>query len=204
MQTREYNRNEVIIFCKTTDTYGGLSNMAAGYSLNINGVIIPSAEHLYQACKFPDFPNIQEAIISELSPVTAKRISRKNNHFARLDWKSIRVQVMRWILEVKLSQNWDTFSQLLRQTDNKSIVELSYKDAFWGAMWVENNLLGVNALGRLLMEVRDKYVKTNSHQACVEPLSIKAFLLYGYDIGLVCNDAFDEEYTLSKALLDHH
>lgn len=54
------------------------------------------------------------------------------------------------------------------------------------------------------MNMRDKYVKTNSHQACVDPLSITAFQLYGYDIGLVCNDAFDEEYILSKALLDQH
>ena len=41
---RTYLSNEVVAFQKTTAQFGGLSNMAAGYSLNINDVIIPSAE----------------------------------------------------------------------------------------------------------------------------------------------------------------
>jgi len=203
MQIREYNIKEVVVFGKTAEEFGGLSNMAAGYSLNVNGIIIPSAEHLYQACKFPLFPDIQEAIISENSPITAKMVSRKNNHLIRQDWDNIRIRIMRWVLNVKLSQNWEKFSTLLLETNNKAIVELSYKDKIWGAVANGDNLTGVNALGRLLMETRDKFVKANDYQKCIEPPKITGFMLFGHEIELVCNDSFNDEYYLSKEELEH-
>lgn len=67
---------------------------------------------------------------------------------------------MRWCLRVKLFNNWDKFSTLLLSTEDLPIVEESNKDDFWGAKPVDINLLiGTNALGRLLMELRDE-IKT--------------------------------------------
>jgi len=168
--------------------------MASGFSLNVNGVIIPSAEHLYQACRYPLFPNIQEEIIKQLSPMTAKMISKKHLKYSRQDWNDVRFKIMRWCLEVKLSQNWDKFSSILSQTCDKPIVEVSPKDKVWAAVPEGDKLIGTNALGRLLMEIREKYVKPNQHHHCVDPVAITGFLLLGNQIEEVCHEVFVEEH----------
>jgi ribA/ribD-fused uncharacterized protein len=196
--SRTYPLSESIVFHKTTAEYGGLSNMAAGYSLNINDVIIPTAEHLYQACRFPAHPDIQLAIINENSPMNAKWVGRKHIDKTRPDWEQVKFKVMQWVLEVKLSQNWETFGELLLSTGDKNIIELTNKDKVWGAKKEDNNqLVGVNALGRLLMDIRERYVKTNIYQRCIEPLIIPNFLLFGFPIEMVCNEHYHEEIRWS-------
>jgi ribA/ribD-fused uncharacterized protein len=194
METREYIASDVITFRSTKAEFGGLSNMASGYSLNVNGLIIPSAEHLYQVCRYPLFPNIQEEIIKQTSPMTAKMISKKHLKFTRQDWNDVRFKIMRWCLEVKLSQNWDKFSSILLKTGDKSIVEVSPKDKIWAAVPDGERLIGTNALGRLLMEIREKYVKTNQHNLCVDPVNITGFFLLGNQIEQICHEIFVEEF----------
>ncbi len=198
MATRVYKIADVISFRKTSEPFGGLSNMAAGFSLNINGTIIPTAEHLYQACRFPNNPEIQEAIISEPSPMKAKWISRKYIDHSRSDWNTVRVKIMKWCLRIKLSQNWEKFSEVLSQTENKPIVEFTHKDKLWGATQEGENYVGTNALGRLLMELREDFVKTQSHQHCVQPAPIENFCFLSVPIGIVCNDAYDAELFFSE------
>jgi len=198
MDIREYLISEVITFRSTKAEFGGLSNMANGFSLNVNGVIIPSAEHLYQACRYPLFPSIQEEIIIQESPMTAKMISKKHLKYTRQDWDSVRFKIMRWCLEVKLSQNWEKFSEVLLKTGSKSIVEVSPKDKVWAAVLEGEKLIGVNALGRLLMDIREKYVKTKDYHRCVEPLPLTGFLLFGNPIQEVCNEVFEEEFEYVK------
>lgn len=196
-QYRTYNINDVVVFRKTREQWGGLSNMAAGYSVKVNDVIVPTIEHLYQACRFPYHPEVQLAILNEPSPMTAKMISRKYNDHTRKDWNAVRFKIMRWCLEVKLSQNWESFGDLLRETENKPIVELTPKDKIWGAVKDGATLHGINALGRLLMEVRELYVKTNDYQRCIQPVLIPDFKLFDNYISLVCNDADLEEIAWS-------
>jgi ribA/ribD-fused uncharacterized protein len=192
MSIRTYDINDVITFRKTTEAFGGLSNMSSGYSLNINGIIVKSAEHLYQAMRYPLNPEIQAEILNEHSPMTAKMISKKyREKFTRPDWDLVRFQIMKWVLEVKLSQNWATFSNLLLQTENKAIVEFTPKDKVWGAVLEGTKLTGTNALGRLLMSIRETFVKTNNYQRCVHPVDIPGFLLFNTQIELVCNDSFN-------------
>ncbi len=185
---RIYKKEEVITFKSTKERYGGLSNMAPGYSIRVNDVIIPSSEALYQACRFPLFPEIQQEIIEQNSPMTAKMISRKYSKHTRQDWEIVKYDIMYWALQVKLSQNFDKFSKLLIETGNKPIVELSNKDKDWAAVETnENTLIGKNALGRLLMQLRSEYIHKNKNIDCVEPINIIGFLLYGSDIETVCN-----------------
>jgi len=191
MDIREYPTHAVITFRSTKEEFGGLSNMAPGYSLNVNGIIIPSAEHLYQACRYPLFPGIQEEIIRQDSPMTAKMISKKHLKFTRQDWNDVRFRVMRWCLEVKLSQNWGKFSEVLLKTESKPIVEISPKDKVWAAVKEGDKLIGTNALGRLLMELRERYVKTNSYHPCIDPPPITGFLLFGNHIEEVCHEHFE-------------
>ena len=185
-QIRTYNLNDSVSFRTTRERFGGLSNMASGFPIEVNGVQILTSEALYQACRFPDRPDVQRIIIEQRSPMTAKMKSRRFQRDTRSDWEWIRVMVMGWCLRVKLAQNWDEFGELLLSTGNAPIVEDSRKDDFWGAKRTDDELIGTNALGRLLMELR-KELKgpDHDHLRVVEPLQIPDFLLYGQPIGKV-------------------
>lgn len=206
MDMRNYSIQESIVFRKTTEPFGGLSNMASGYALYVNEVIIPSSEHLYQAMRYPTNPEIQFEIISQDNAMKAKMISNKyKSKYSRPDWDRIQIKVMRWALEVKLAQNWDKFSAVLRSTEEKPIVEFSKDDKIWGAKpGSSNELVGVNALGRLLMELREKYIISDTRLYCVNPPNIPALLLYNQSIDIICDDKIidyhDQEF-LDYALI---
>ena len=161
--------------------------MAGGYPLRVNGVRLLTSEALYQACRFPHLPDVQRLIIEQRSPMTAKMKSKPHRRNSRPDWDQVRVKIMRWCLRVKLAQNWRAFSELLLETGDRPIVEESRKDDFWGAKPSEERLLiGMNVLGRLLMELREA-VKNESRDLLlrVEPISIPDFLLGGHAIDAV-------------------
>jgi len=179
-----YDRSESVVFFKTNEEFGGLSNMASGFPLKVNGVPILTSEALYQACRFPHKPDIQKEIIKQKSPMAAKMKSKPHRRDSRPDWNEVRVDIMRWCLRVKLVQNWEKFSHLLLKTGDRPIVEQSLKDDFWGAKPVdEQTLYGANILGQLLMELREEIRRAGrSAFLRVEPLSIPDFLLYGKPI----------------------
>ncbi|MBZ0070860.1 MAG: NADAR domain-containing protein [Gammaproteobacteria bacterium] len=186
-QIRTYKRSESAVFSKTKEAFGGLSNMAAGFPLRVNGVRILTSEALYQACRFPHRPEVQRLIIGEASPMTAKMKSKPYRQDSRPDWDRVRVKIMRWCLRVKLAQNWRSFSELLLKTGDKQIVEQSSKDDFWGAKPIDEcTLVGMNVLGRLLMELREE-IKTSSRESLkyVQPLTIPDFMLEGRPIEAV-------------------
>jgi len=186
-QTRSYARSESVVFLKTNEAFGGLSNMAGGFPLQVNGLRIFTAEALYQACRFPHRPEVQRLIVGQASPMTAKMKSKPYRHDSRPDWDQVRVKIMRWSLRVKLAQNWVKFSDLLLATGDRPIVEESRKDDFWGAKPIdEYTLVGTNVLGRLLMELREA-VKNEEHNSLlrVESLAIPDFLLDGHPIQTV-------------------
>src|SRR5215208_5832704 len=99
-QHREYHRHESIVFCKTKEEFGGLSNMAAGYPLTVNGVHIRTSEALYQACRFPLRPDVQRLIFEQRSPMTAKMKSKPYRNESRSDWDTVRVAI------TLVSANW--------------------------------------------------------------------------------------------------
>jgi len=186
---RTYVRGEVVVVYKTKEDFGGLSNMASGYPLQINGVRILTSEALYQACRFPHMPEVQREIIGQHSPMTAKMKSKPHRKDSRPDWDEVRYKVMRWCLRVKLSQNYEEFGRLLLATRNQPIVEQSRKDDYWGAKLAGetgDTLIGQNVLGRLLMELREK-LKEDAEGALktVPPLGIPDFLLMGKPIETV-------------------
>jgi ribA/ribD-fused uncharacterized protein len=182
-EPRTYSRDEAVAFRKTNEEFGGLSNMAPGFPLEINGVHIRTTEALYQACRFPHIPEVQKRILSERSPMTAKMRSKPHRNQSRPEWDSIRVPIMKWCLRVKLAQNWASFGGLLLATGNRPIVEDSRKDDYWGAKPVDDEILrGVNVLGRLLMELREKLKTKPESLKVVEPLPLSDFLLLGQAI----------------------
>ena len=177
-QSRTYNREGSVSFRSTKERFGGLSNMASGFPVEVNGTRIRTAEALYQACRYPDRPDIQRTIIEQRSPMTAKMKGKRFLTDTRPDWDKVRVNVMRWSLRVKLALNWDSFGDLLLRTGDAPIVEDSRKDAFWGAKPTDGNLVGMNILGRLLMELRQGLQGSDqNHLRTVDPLQIPQFLL---------------------------
>ena len=153
--------------------------MASGYPLCVNQIPIRSSEALYQACRFPHMPEVQHLIIKQTSPMTAKMVSKPYRSQSRDDWMRVRVKVMRWSLRVKLAQNFQSFSQLLLETGDLPIVEKSFKDGYWGAKPTnDGTLVGMNVLGRLLMELREELKSGQfGKEAFLEPLEIPNFLL---------------------------
>ncbi len=177
------------MFRVTTSPFGGLSNMAFNYPLRLNETRIWSSEALYQACRFPHLPEVQRAIINERSPMTAKMKAKHFSRDTREDWESVRVKIMRWCVHVKLAQNLTKFGLLLSCTEDRPIVEESRRDAFWGAKPSPGGkLVGVNALGRLLMELRLEFRTDQNRLRTVKPLNIGNFLLLGDPIGAVYGD----------------
>lgn len=188
-QERTYKYSESCVFRKTKELFGGLSNMASGFPLKLNGVHMLTSEALYQACRFPHLPEVQKKIIEEKSPMSAKMVGKPFRSSSRPDWDNVRVELMYWCLRVKLAQNFSSFGQLLASTESKPIVEDSSKDKFWGAVKDkedESILVGVNALGRLLMKLRKEYYSENRLDLLfVEPLNIPNFIIYHNPIQVV-------------------
>lgn len=200
---RLYPRNESIVFHKTREAFGGLSNMASGFPLQIGNVRIATSEALYQACRFPHLPSVQREIVGQLSPMTAKMKSKPFRHETRADWENVRGKVMRWCLRVKLAQNYERFSTLLLSTGDKFIVEYSPKDEFWGAHDLNrSSLVGENVLGRLLMELRELIrADTERQLLTVAPLNIPEFHFLGQPICTITPNSTPDSGVSSQAKL---
>ena len=186
-ESRVYTRSDCIVFRKTSEPFGGLSNMAPGYPVEVNGIRTSTVEALYQACRFPHMADVQRMIRGQHSPMTAKMKMKRHRDESRSDWDEVRIVVMRWCLRVKLVQNWEKFSTLLMSTSGHPIVESSRRDDFWGTLDDgPDNLVGRNVLGRLLMELRETVNGLNGTRWYhVWPPHIPSFLLIGEPIGVI-------------------
>lgn len=184
---RTYYRQDAIVFLKTKEAFGGLSNMASGYPLFVNGIYIRTSEALYQVCRFPHLPSVQQLIIEQTSPMTAKMKSKPYRNQSREDWASMRIRIMRWCLHVKLAQHPQKFGNLLLSTNDQPIVEESRRDSFWGAKPISpETLSGLNVLGRLLMELREELQTVGVERLIrVDPPKVSGFLFLDRPIGTI-------------------
>lgn len=186
--------------------------MAPGFPLEIGGIPIRTSEALYQACRFPHLPDLQELILNERSPMTAKMRSKPFRNDSRPDWDAVRVPIMKWCLKVKLAQHWRAFGDLLLETGDRPIVEDSRKDDYWGAKKAADTdtLTGQNVLGRLLMELRERLQKAPETLEVVEPVPVSNFLLLCHPIPTIFADTHGysraakpplaTEYTLPRLI----
>lgn len=146
--------------------------MATEMKIRWKGTLFNSSEQLYQASKYhPDTvckpasandhvePRVQKRIIEANTPQRAKMTQKcaVKAGLVRPDWEEIMIDCMRWVLELKLRYNRQTFGRVLKSTGNRMIVEKSRKDKFWGCIQDGNVFDGHNHLGRLLVEVRNNY-----------------------------------------------
>lgn len=161
----EYNENHVITFRYTRDTYGLFSNMAKGMPLSVNGIDFQSSEGLYQALKYPMYPEIQSNIGAAPYPYAAKKLAYRLQTPIYENWDSIKIDAMRLTLGVKYMTYPRKVQELLCRSRGYPIVEKSIHDNFWGAKpksWTQYHILiGHNILGRLWGRLRDCMVINN-------------------------------------------
>lgn len=128
-----------------------LSNFSKHSFIDKNGYYWRTVEHYFQAQKTTDL--IKKLEIKEAdTPGQAKALGRKVE--LRKDWNQIKVDVMRDALTMKFQQNKDILQKLVSTEGCELIEGNNWGDRFWG---VDGK--GENVLGRILMEIRDKFIR---------------------------------------------
>ena len=172
----EIKKEDCAWFFSSKDQFFELSNMAGQMPIKVNGLIFNSTEALYQACKYDSKticlpsdakrgidPNVFNRILFSKNAMGSKMTQKcaVKAGLVRSDWEDIKVDVMRWVLELKLQQHPYTFGKVLRSTGDKLIVERSRKDTFWGCILDEEKQIfcGDNNLGLLLTDLRGRMDK---------------------------------------------
>lgn len=125
----------------------------SAFSIEYNGQLFPTAEHLYQARKFEDTnPRVFEEIRCSRSPQYAKTIAHlpDNEQYIRKDWDSVKVEIMRDICARKLNQHPYIKDKLI-QSDDVPLAEFSKSDYFWA---IGEDGSGLNMLGHIWEDLR--------------------------------------------------
>lgn len=162
---KDYIASDCTTFCKTKDPHGGLSMMAGGFPIRMGRMPVRTGEHLFQAMRFTEYPDIQKQLLACPSPMAAKYLGKTHLEKTRADWDEIRIEVMEWVLDLKLLNNIDTFGAVLQQAGDRPIVEVIHREndpLFWGARPLNDGsdiLHGKNILGILLWLLRKRFVE---------------------------------------------
>lgn len=138
----------VIKFSRTEPQYKEFSPYYP-VKLTIDGKIWPTAEHYFQAMKFPDNPEYQELIRAAKTPAQAKKLGKTDAVPIRDDWHMYREQVMADVLQHKFAV--PKLREVLLGTGDDVILYTSLSDNFWG---LGKKGTGQNKLGELLMQTR--------------------------------------------------
>jgi len=150
---------ERIGFTKVKLPYGWLGNMSP-HPINMGMVEWRSSEALFQAMRFND-EEIREKIRLEKSPFSAKLVAKANrDKMAIVPCSTEDVANMKTCLQLKLACNPD-LRTALKSTGNAILFEdvtargSRGSNLFWGAMVIDDSLVGENVLGKIWMEIRD-------------------------------------------------
>ena len=154
---RIYARNEVCGFRYSAAEWGELSNFfPLAVPIAAGPWLFATSEALYQAAKFAARPDVQRRIAEAPTPKAAAAIGRTPGLGIDPAWNAQRVNVMRWALRMKREANRVAIDAVLAATGDRPIVEVSTRDAWWGARPVAERYEGRNVLGRLWMELRQQ------------------------------------------------
>jgi ribA/ribD-fused uncharacterized protein len=129
---------------------GCLSNFSR-HEVVVDGRSWPTTEHYFQAQKFAGTPR-EEEIRRAKGPSAAAQLGRSRDLPLRPDWEQVKEEVMRVAVTAKAGQHEEVRAALL-STGDQELVEASPTDGYWGA---GPDGAGRNALGRILMEVREQ------------------------------------------------
>jgi N-glycosidase YbiA len=145
----------VIHFYRTGDEYGFLSNFSR-HPIYRGGESWLTVEHYFQAMKFEGTPHYDE-IRQAKSPMVAARMGRSRERPLRTDWEDIKDAIMHDAVLTKFMQHPIIRVHLIN-TGDATLVEHTSNDSYWGD---GGDGSGLNKLGLILMQVRDKIRKFN-------------------------------------------
>lgn len=152
-----------IQFTKTKLPYGWLGNMFAA-PITYNGQVWRTSEALFQALRFEDL-TIREMIRNDKSPMGAKMMMKKYMTKIVVEpMSTVDIENMRLCLRLKFDQHLELREKLLKTGDHIIFEDVSKfknkaRHKFWGAVKINDQLDGLNMLGKLLMELREELKK---------------------------------------------
>ena len=122
----------------------------------VDGQSCATVEHAYQMQKTLD-PGWREIIRLKKNPQWAKQSASMKSFPVREDWDTMKVAVMRGLLEQKFTRHPKIEAKLLATGDRVIAEANHWGDVRWGVcLDAEGIWRGENLLGVLLMEVRAK------------------------------------------------
>ena len=154
---RSYDAGEACVFRSASGQWGVLSNVARlPGPISAGAHEFATSEHLYQAARFRQSPELQARIAGAPSARKAAEIGHEEGNEADAGWNRRRVDVMRWAIRMKREAHSELIDAALEKTGGRPIVNLVSDDPFWGAREEDGAIVGRNTLGRLWMELRDQ------------------------------------------------
>lgn len=142
--------SEPIKFYHLNKPYGFFSNFAP-YSIFLKEKIWATSEHYFQAQKFVNTFH-EEEVRQATTAREAAEMGRDRRRPLHRDWEVVKDDVMREALYAKFTQHPDLTEKLLSTGDLK-LIEHTKNDRYWGN---GGDGTGLNMLGKLLMETRER------------------------------------------------
>jgi ribA/ribD-fused uncharacterized protein len=131
--------------------YSFLSNFVSA-SVELDGVVYPAVENAFQAAKTLNLN--QREVLRQCTAGHAKKAGRQLD--LRPDWESVKVHVMRLLLQQKFAAGSELARSLLATGDAYICEGNTWHDNFWGACYCDRCVYTTkqNTLGMLLMQIR--------------------------------------------------
>ena len=152
-----------IWFKKVAEKYGWMGNMAP-YPIKCDGKVWLTSEALFQSMRYDDV-SVKEMIRVEKSPMGAKMKSKKyKGQMVIVPMSELDVENMRKCVKMKFDQHPQLKRQLINTKDAFIYEDIGNRNGerhkFWGVKKLsESEADGNNMMGRILMELREEYLK---------------------------------------------
>ena len=150
-------------FKKVAEEYGWMGNMAP-YPIKFDGKVWRTSEALFQSMRFDD-DSVKEIIRGEKSPMGAKMKAKKNrDQMVVVPMSELDVENMRKCVKMKFDAHPQLKRQLMNTKDAFIYEDIGNRNGerhkFWGAKkWSESEGDGNNMMGKILMDLREEYLK---------------------------------------------
>ena len=171
---QSYPANQCVRIHKIDEEWGIFSNF--GHTpIVVEGVTFDTSERLFQLMKFKDEEPVKAVFSANNPKMTTKHWEKTHR---REDWGKMIIDAMKFCLTQKYEQS-EEFRKELERSKGKFIVEdqTSFPKKTpdtWGVKLQDDNFVGPNLLGRLLMELRD--AKTLEYKLPNDALNFISFL----------------------------
>ena len=172
---QSYPANQCVRIHKIDEEWGIFSNFGHP-PIVVEGVTFDTCERLFQLMKFRDEEPVKAIYYKKGNPKMTTKHWEKTHR--REDWGKIVIDAMKCCLTQKYEQS-EEFRKELERSKGKFIVEdqTSFPKKTpdtWGVKLQDDNFVGPNLLGRLLMELRD--TKTLEYKLPNDALDFISFL----------------------------